>query len=103
MDERFRKPWTEEEMARLRNLAGSYTTAQIAQELGRGVPATIAKARELQISLRKKRKLGLKNQSNCPEPGPAGLDVRLWPPVQSSAAVEPGSLLFKAVYERAAR
>ena len=70
MNERSRLPWTEEEVAKLRSLTGNHSTAEIAQELGRGVAATITKAADLHISLRKKRTLGLKTQISCPEPGP---------------------------------
>ena len=75
MNERSRLPWTDEEVTKLRSLAGNHATAHIAQELGRGVAATIAKAAELQISLRKKRTLGFKKKVSCPEAGPAGMDL----------------------------
>lgn len=55
-------PRTKQEVGRLKDLAGNHSTALIAQELGRGVGATIAKATELNISLRKKRALGLKER-----------------------------------------
>ena len=75
MSERSRLPWTNEEVTKLRSLAGNYSSAHIAQQLGRGVGATIAKAAELHISLRKKRTLGLKKKAGCSEPGPAGMDL----------------------------
>lgn len=75
MSERFRRPWTEEEVAKLKSLAGSYSTVQIAEELGRRVAGTIAKAAELHISLRKKRTFSVKDKSTCSEPGPAGMDL----------------------------
>jgi hypothetical protein len=57
VNERSRLPWTEEEVAKLRSLTGNHSTAEIAQELGRGVAATITKAADLHISLGKKRTL----------------------------------------------
>ena len=52
------KPWTEEDVAKLRNLARRIPTRQIAKELGRGVPATVMMAHALRISLRLKPKKG---------------------------------------------
>jgi hypothetical protein len=73
--ERFRTPWTAEEVTKLKSLAGRHSTAHIAQQLGRRVAATIAKAAELHISLRQARTFSLKQNSTCPEPGPAGMDL----------------------------
>ena len=50
--------WSESDMARLKSMAMQKPTAQIAAELGRGVPATIMKAHELRVSLRLKPKRG---------------------------------------------
>jgi hypothetical protein len=75
VSERFGRQWTKQEVAKLKGLAGNYSTAEIAQELGRRVGATIAKASELHISLRKKRTFGVKGKGTCSEPGPAGMDL----------------------------
>jgi hypothetical protein len=75
MGSRYRKSWTDEELARLRELAGRHSTAQIAQELGRGVSATIHKAHELGISLRKTREFKFMGTAPNLDPGPAGMDL----------------------------
>jgi hypothetical protein len=45
--------WTEDDIAKLRAMAKKYPMAEIAQELGRQVPAIQTKAHELGISLRR--------------------------------------------------
>jgi hypothetical protein len=45
--------WTEDDIAKLRAMAKKYPIAEIAQELGRQVPAIQTKAHELGISLRR--------------------------------------------------
>lgn len=75
MSSRYRKSWTGEELMRLRELAGHHSTAKIAQELGRGVSATIHKAHELGISLRKKRELKFIGSAPNFDPGPAGMEL----------------------------
>ncbi len=54
----MRKPWTEEDIVKLRSLARRLPTRQIAKELGRGVPATVMMAHSLRISLRLRPKKG---------------------------------------------
>ena len=49
------KRWTADDIAKLRNMAGSYPAAQIAAELGRGLSATRVKAHLLKVSLRLRR------------------------------------------------
>jgi hypothetical protein len=49
-----RRRWTDEDIEKLRRLARTMPTAQIAAELERGISATIMKAHELGISLRLK-------------------------------------------------
>lgn len=38
MAKRSRKLWADSEIAKLKSMAGNFPTAQIAQELGRGLP-----------------------------------------------------------------
>ena len=47
----FRR-WSEDDVAKLRSMAQKFSTAHIAVQLGRSVPATILKAHQLHISLR---------------------------------------------------
>jgi hypothetical protein len=54
----MRRPWTDDDIAKLQSMARRYPTKQIAKELGRGVPATIMMAHTLRISLRLKPKKG---------------------------------------------
>ena len=54
----MRKLWTEEDIAQLKSLARRYPTKEIAQQLGRGMPATIMMAHALKISLRLRPKKG---------------------------------------------
>jgi hypothetical protein len=58
-----KKLWTETELAKLRSMAGNYPTHAIAQELGRGVSATVVKAHELKVSLRVKSKRDSKDDA----------------------------------------
>jgi hypothetical protein len=46
------KRWTSEEIAKLKSMALKYPAAKIAEELGRGFPATRVKAHKLGLSLR---------------------------------------------------
>ena len=48
------KRWTSEEIAKLKRMAKKYPAAKIAEELGRGFPATRVKAHQLGLSLRLK-------------------------------------------------
>ena len=73
MSVRYRMSWTEEELARLRALAGEQSTRQIAEELDRGIGATVAKAHELGISLRKKREFKFLGATPNFDRGPAGV------------------------------
>jgi hypothetical protein len=75
MSERYRKPWSYEDIAKLKSMARRFPTAQIAQELGRGISATVMKAHELQLSLRMKSKKGGRDDVHSVDPGPAGLDL----------------------------
>jgi hypothetical protein len=54
----MRRPWTDEDIAKLQSMARRYPTKHIAKELGRGVPATVMMAHSLRISLRLKPKKG---------------------------------------------
>jgi hypothetical protein len=53
-----KRPWTADDIARLRSMARWYPTVQIAMELDRGVSATVMKAHVLGLSLRLKPKRG---------------------------------------------
>jgi hypothetical protein len=75
MSERYRKPWSYEDIAKLKSMARRFPTAQIAQELGRGISATVMKAHELQLSLRIKSKKGNRDDVHSVDPGPAGMDL----------------------------
>lgn len=54
----MRRPWTDEDIAKLQSMARRYPTEYIAKELGRGVSATVMMAHSLRISLRPKPKQG---------------------------------------------
>jgi hypothetical protein len=55
---RLRRPWTEEEIEKLRSMAQKYPPTRIAEELGRKVSSIQSKARGLGISLRRDRPQG---------------------------------------------
>jgi hypothetical protein len=69
-----RKRWTEAEVAKLKSMAGNYSVEEIAQEVGRGISATVMKAHELQVSLRMKPKQRSRDVDSV-ERGPAGMDL----------------------------
>jgi hypothetical protein len=46
------RPWSEEDIAKLKRMAGSRPTKDIAIELGRNVEATVVVASKLKLSLR---------------------------------------------------
>ena len=50
--------WSEEDIAKLRDMAQKHSVVHIAALLGRSVPATILKAHQLHISLRVRRPNG---------------------------------------------
>ena len=52
----MRRPWTDEEVAKLMSMAQKYPPAQIASEMGRALGSVRTKARELAISLRMERR-----------------------------------------------
>ena len=70
-----RKRWTEAEVAKLKSLAGNYPVEEIAKEVGRGIPATVMKAHELQVSLRMKRKHGSREGTIDPRSCRHGFDL----------------------------
>ena len=47
------RPWTEDDDAKLRSLAGQMPAAQVAEELGRSRGATLVHASKLKLSLRR--------------------------------------------------
>jgi hypothetical protein len=51
-----RRSWTNEEVWTLKRMAAKHPPAEIASELGRGLASVRAKAYELSISLRMKRR-----------------------------------------------
>ena len=67
----MRKPWSDEEIAKLRSMAKPYPTHVIAAELGRGVSATMVRAHELRLSLKVQSKKIIEPTA---DPGPAGFD-----------------------------
>jgi hypothetical protein len=66
--------WTHSEIDKLKSLAGTIPTAQIASEIGRPTSGVIMKAFELKLSLKLKP-----NQARSPanDPGPAGIDLTI--------------------------
>ena len=46
-----RRPWSEDDVAKLRSMAGRLPTNEIAAELGRSPQATMVEASKLKISL----------------------------------------------------
>jgi hypothetical protein len=44
--------WTDDDIAKLKQMAQKFPTAKIAADLGRSIGATIVKAHELKLSLR---------------------------------------------------
>ena len=73
MDER--RPWTPEDILKLRSMAQKYPTTQIARELKRGRSATIMKAHQLRISLSLNPKRGSRPANVSLDAVPAGMDV----------------------------
>ena len=63
----MRRPWTDEEVAKLMSMAQKYPPAQIAYEIGRALGSVRTKARGLAISLRMERR---QRQTRPPEPRP---------------------------------
>jgi hypothetical protein len=74
MDER--RPWTPEDILKLRSVAQKYPTTQA--ELKRGHSASVMKAHLLRISLRLKPKRGGRPADVSLNTGPAGTDLPTW-------------------------
>ena len=53
-----RRRWTEEDAAKLRSMAGSVPSEEIARALGRGLLGTRMKAHKLKVSLSIRRRRG---------------------------------------------
>jgi hypothetical protein len=63
----LRRPWTDEEIAKLKSMAQRYPLTQIASEIGRPIASVRTKAHELHISLRMDR---TSDRKSIPEPRP---------------------------------
>jgi hypothetical protein len=62
------RPWTEDDLARLRRMVGRCPAEQIAERLGRRLLDINMKAHEMRIPLKPKFESGL-------DPGPEGMDL----------------------------
>jgi hypothetical protein len=69
----FRR-WTADDISKLKNLAQTHSTAQIAEQLGRSPLATAIKAHELKLSLKMRRRNTTEPNFSGVDPGPAGFD-----------------------------
>jgi len=69
------RSWTVEDIVRLKSMARSFTTEQIASALNRGRSATIMKAQSLGVSLRLDRQRLQRTAPNNADPGAAGMDL----------------------------
>ena len=63
--------WTDEDVARFKQLAKKERTPQIAEKLDRTVGSVVFKAHTLKVSLRPREQGNLLNL----DPGPAGMDL----------------------------
>jgi hypothetical protein len=54
---RSRRPWSEDDVAKLKSMAGRRPAKEIAAELGRTAGATVVEASKLKISLNTRRRL----------------------------------------------
>jgi hypothetical protein len=70
-----RRPWTPDDISKLRSMARKYPTTQIARELKRGHSATVMKARLLRIFLSLNPKRGSRPANVSLDPVPAAMDV----------------------------
>jgi hypothetical protein len=69
------RPWTVDDVAKLKSMAQKYTTEQIASELNRGRPATVMKAHSLGVSLRLDWRRCQETAQASADPGAAGMDL----------------------------
>jgi hypothetical protein len=69
------RPWTTEDVAKLKSMARKYTTKQIASELNRGHSGTVMKAHSLGVSLRLDRERCQGTAKTSAAPGAAGIDL----------------------------
>jgi hypothetical protein len=67
---RSRRPWSEDDVAKLKSWAGRRPAKEIAAELGRTAGAIVVEASKLKISLNTRRRLG--RPPNRREGQPAG-------------------------------
>jgi hypothetical protein len=70
MRSKSKKRWTDEEIEKLRSMAGNRSLLQIALVLARPRGSVSTKARELKLSLSRRRP----KPANL-DPGPAGMDL----------------------------
>lgn len=73
-----RRTCTEEDIPKLKSMAGKYSAAQIARELKRGLPATVMKAHSLRISLRQKPRKSSFLAETVVAPDSAEIDLRVY-------------------------
>ena len=69
MTDNNRRPWTKEDITKLKHMAGRRSARDIAAELGRSLEATVAAASKLRLSLRTRFRFG----RNIPVRVPGGL------------------------------
>jgi hypothetical protein len=67
-----RRLWSDEDIARLEEMAGQYPVEKIAKALGRGLDATVMKAHKHRISLSTRQQRGSLPKV---DPSPAGVDL----------------------------
>jgi len=70
----FKRPWTDDDVAKLRDLAGKMPTREIAREIGRTEAGVAMEASKLKISLSTERRVGRRpNQALAQEDSPPRL------------------------------
>ena len=62
------RPWTDEDIAKLRSMAGKYPSAEIATALGRGLAATKVMAHKRKVSLSIQRRRGTRPDEQISDP-----------------------------------
>jgi hypothetical protein len=72
---RSSRPWTENDLVKLKRMARKYPTARIAAELGRSIGGIILKAHELKLSLLMSRPNSGAEAQLSMDPGAAGVNL----------------------------
>jgi hypothetical protein len=83
------KRWTEDDILRLKDMAGHYAVPFIAEKMDRSVGGVVFKAHQLKIGLRSRNRVG--DSISSLDPGPDGFDLDVTDDFERRTGVTPST------------